>query len=64
MFATAMLLTYYCSLMALAGFYLVNSFAAELPWSRCFEEWGEDCFDSESNRTVNGTPQSSSELFF
>lgn len=38
-FATIMVATYYCSLMALTAFYFVQSFAAELPWATCSEEW-------------------------
>jgi len=68
-FATAMVLFYYCALLALTAFYLVQSFAAELPWSRCFDEW-ENCFDAgrtgvnSSNETGLTNQQSSSELFF
>jgi hypothetical protein len=66
MFATLMVLLYYCSLIALAAFYLVQSFAAELPWSICFDDW-KDCFDSrktdQDERNLTGL-RSSSELFF
>jgi hypothetical protein len=70
MFATLMVLLYYCSLMAVTGFYLVQSFAAELPWATCFEEWADICFHSgttEENSSYerNFTDRkSSSELFF
>jgi solute carrier family 6 amino acid transporter-like protein 5/7/9/14 len=67
MFATLMVLLYYCSLMALTGFYLVNSFAAELPWARCFEDW-ENCFDSIGTGNISfvnaSDLKSSSELYF
>ncbi|GFG40221.1 hypothetical protein Cfor_09809, partial [Coptotermes formosanus] len=69
MLATIMVVTYYCSLMALVGFYFVQSFAAELPWATCSEEW-DNCFDSKmadhnSSNTVNLTGRtSSSELYF
>jgi len=65
MFATLMVLIYYCSLIALAAFYLVHSFDAELPWSICFEDW-KDCFDSKKTEDVRNLTglQSSSELFF
>lgn len=69
MFATIMVLIYYCSLMALTVFYFLQSFASELPWSTCAEEW-DNCFDSKgaegnisdaANRTGY---KSSSELYF
>jgi len=69
-FATVMVLLYYCSLMALTAFYLVQSFAAELPWATCFEEWNYPCFDSgktghNSSYERNLTDmRSSSELYF
>jgi hypothetical protein len=66
MFATIMVLLYYCSLMALTAFYLVNSFAAELPWATCFEEWNNTCFDSKrtGDNSSNTNLRSSSELYF
>lgn len=68
MFASLMVLCYYCSLLTLTTFYFVMSFSAELPWSRCRPEWGDICFDSvkgSSNTTVNVTgKRSSSELYF
>ncbi|XP_067006228.2 sodium-dependent nutrient amino acid transporter 1 [Anabrus simplex] len=45
-FATAMVLTYYCALMALTVFYFFASFTAELPWSRCGDWSGDNCLDS------------------
>jgi hypothetical protein len=68
MFATVIVLLYYCALIALTAFYVVQSFAAELPWSRCMKGW-EDCFDSRrtednSSNVGNRTLRSSSELFF
>lgn len=68
-FATIMVATYYCSLMALTAFYFVQSFAAELPWATCSEEW-DMCFDSKktednSSNAKNLTGQrSSSDLYF
>ncbi|KAJ6637499.1 Sodium-dependent nutrient amino acid transporter 1, partial [Pseudolycoriella hygida] len=44
--ATFCLCTYYASLIALTLFYLIASFASDLPWSRCKESWGSDCVDS------------------
>ncbi|EGI67298.1 Sodium-dependent nutrient amino acid transporter 1 [Acromyrmex echinatior] len=60
------LTSYYCSLMALTLFYLIASFQTELPWGRCWEEWGEFCVDSirnnYSSRTENISYSSSAEL--
>ncbi|XP_076679950.1 sodium-dependent nutrient amino acid transporter 1 [Andrena cerasifolii] len=44
--STIALMTYYSSLMSLTLFFLVASFSAELPWSKCKEEWGHYCIDS------------------
>ena len=66
MFATLMVLLYYGLLMALTGFYLVDSFVADLPWATCFYEW-DDCFDSrrtDGNSSVGIYLNSSSHLFF
>ena len=68
MFATLMVLLYYCSLIALSGVYLVNSFAYTLPWYSCFEEWEEEdiCYPSgrTAERTIIENRTSSSELYF
>ncbi|XP_077259916.1 sodium-dependent nutrient amino acid transporter 1-like [Temnothorax americanus] len=62
------LASYYCSLMALTLFYLVASFQTELPWGRCWKEWGEFCVDSlpgnHSVRIENISYSSSAELYF
>ena len=68
MFATTLVLTYYCSLMAITIFYFFQSFASELPWSTCDPIW-TDCFDSKTeengSRPTNLTGlKSSSELYF
>lgn len=69
MFCTIMVLTYYCSLMALTVFYFFQSFAADLPWSTCDKEW-DMCIDSKksdnnNSRIANLTGyRSSSELYF
>lgn len=39
-------MTYYSSLMALTLYFLIVSFSAELPWSKCREEWGQYCINS------------------
>lgn len=69
MFCTVLVLTYYCSLMALTVFYFLNSFAADLPWSTCDKEW-DMCIDSRKGEynnsgfsNVSGY-KSSSELYF
>ncbi|XP_012219266.1 sodium-dependent nutrient amino acid transporter 1-like isoform X2 [Linepithema humile] len=61
--------SYYCSLTALALFYLVVSFQTELPWNRCRPEWGNFCVDAlPGNSSVkiekNVTYVSSAELYF
>lgn len=54
--------------MALTLYYLVNSFSAELPWSKCNEEWGSNCIDSKSSGNVTISPGttyiSSAEFYF
>ena len=64
--------TYYCSLMALTLFYLVNSFTTDLPWASCHKEWEADnmlhnisCVASSEKGNVTGLHSvSSSELWF
>ncbi|XP_066249189.1 sodium-dependent nutrient amino acid transporter 1-like [Euwallacea similis] len=67
--------TYYCSLMALTLFYLINSFNADLPWASCKPEWANiswvkdgnvTCISSTSNENggSGGTEVSSAELYF
>ncbi|XP_003427814.1 sodium-dependent nutrient amino acid transporter 1 [Nasonia vitripennis] len=62
------LASYYCSLMALTMFYLIASFQAELPWSKCRPEWGPNCLDSTRNKSIpipkNVSLKSSAELYF
>lgn len=61
--------------MALTLYFLVASFAAELPWATCRDEWNGTCVDSnakriptEGNATGNENfddkVQSSAELYF
>ncbi|GLG96886.1 Sodium-dependent nutrient amino acid transporter 1, partial [Gryllus bimaculatus] len=67
-YATGLVLTYYCSLMALTVFYLYSSFAATLPWAACDDAWtdGVACLNSsataEQQNTSGTTP--SAELYF
>ncbi|XP_020281646.1 sodium-dependent nutrient amino acid transporter 1-like isoform X2 [Pseudomyrmex gracilis] len=60
--------TYYCSLISLTLFYIIESFASQLPWSTCSPEWGDGCRDSAGTYNIttrNGTmPKSSAELYF
>lgn len=73
LFGTICVATYYCSLMALTLFYLVNSFTSDLPWSECRDEWNNSvhlvnatCVPSKevlANIDQNNTI-SSSELYF
>lgn len=44
--STAIVTTYYASLMALTIRYLFLSFQNPLPWSECKVEWNESCVDS------------------
>lgn len=75
MLCTAVVSTYYVSLMALTAHYMYSSLSAELPWSRCRPEWGPNCFNSVlEETTANDTAvaaatgmsgqKSSSELYF
>lgn len=63
--------TYYCSLMAITLFYLINSFTSDLPWAECRSEWKTDlelqnitCVPSNSKGPVIENSRSSSELYF
>lgn len=46
--ATICLATYYSSVMATIGRYLIDSFYAPLPWSECQPGW-INCMDSAGN---------------
>ncbi|XP_022222378.1 sodium-dependent nutrient amino acid transporter 1 isoform X1 [Drosophila obscura] len=60
--ATGASITYYSSIMALTLRFLVASFGSELPWSRCWENWGSDCHDGS---IVNATGKMSpAQLYF
>ncbi|XP_032667885.1 sodium-dependent nutrient amino acid transporter 1-like isoform X2 [Odontomachus brunneus] len=66
-FAAFCVVSYYCSLMALTLYYLVESFQKQLPWSVCQPEWEGNCFDVSSNSSSNDpnvTLRSSAELYF
>ncbi|KAG4068007.1 hypothetical protein HA402_010693 [Bradysia odoriphaga] len=71
--ATICVVTYYTSLIALTIYYFIASFAKELPWATCLEEWGPDCVNSRPRLFGNITPHadnsterqsSSSEIYF
>jgi solute carrier family 6 amino acid transporter-like protein 5/7/9/14 len=69
MFCTILVLTYYCSLMALTVFFFLQSFASDLPWSTCDKEWdmcinsGKGEYNKSGIANVTGY-KSSSELYF
>ncbi|XP_037047033.1 sodium-dependent nutrient amino acid transporter 1-like [Bradysia coprophila] len=46
LYATALAISYYASVLALIIKYLVDSFASTLPWSFCKIEYGRDCINS------------------
>ncbi|XP_076640977.1 sodium-dependent nutrient amino acid transporter 1 [Halictus rubicundus] len=52
--STVALMTYYSSLMSLTLYYLIASFSAELPWSKCSEEW-DRCVDSGKKSNDSAT---------
>ncbi|XP_031829549.2 sodium-dependent nutrient amino acid transporter 1 [Nomia melanderi] len=54
-YSTIALMTYYSSLMSLTLYFLIASFSAELPWSKCREEWGKYCVDSGHKVNNNGS---------
>lgn len=70
--ASICVITYYSSLVALTVYYFFASFALQLPWSVCLEEWGPSCVDSISKNhstflaNVSNTSEvaSSSEMYF
>ncbi|XP_046404080.1 sodium-dependent nutrient amino acid transporter 1-like [Ischnura elegans] len=61
MISVVSMVTYYCSLMALSIFYLISSFASELPWNRCDASWN-DCFDSQIQDEADLNFDNSSDL--
>ena len=68
---TFCIVTYYVSLIALTLSYMISSFASELPWATCREEWGPNCIDSSlisvGNESLSNNisqSASSSELYF
>ena len=40
--AATFVVTYYCSLITLALFYMSHSFASKLPWADCKPEWTDN----------------------
>ncbi|XP_066597410.1 sodium-dependent nutrient amino acid transporter 1-like [Prorops nasuta] len=66
MFSMVAVGTYYCSLMSVTLYYLIDSFQSQLPWSTCLQEWGDSCVDSAKTGIVNNVTnaRSSAELYF
>ncbi|KAJ8939840.1 hypothetical protein NQ314_010969 [Rhamnusium bicolor] len=63
--------TYYCSLMAITLFYLINSFTSNLPWSECNPVWDNEsflqnltCVASKASASNLNNTISSAELWF
>ncbi|XP_033160464.1 sodium-dependent nutrient amino acid transporter 1 isoform X2 [Drosophila mauritiana] len=52
--ALGVLATYYASVMALTLRYFFDSFASELPWSFCREEWGDGCVSASGEQPLQG----------
>ncbi|XP_011189038.2 sodium-dependent nutrient amino acid transporter 1 [Zeugodacus cucurbitae] len=68
-FATAIVSTYYATLMAITLRYLIESCYPTLPWSYCREEWGDACVNSKVNKSNIFTNEStvkttSAEFYF
>lgn len=74
MWATALVTSYYASLLALTIRYLIGSMSVILPWSQCEEEWRQmGCIDSSTtnashllglNETLDARLQTSAEMYF
>lgn len=74
MWVTALVTSYYASLLALTIRYLVGSMSVILPWSHCEEEWRHmGCIDSSPtnasrllrlNATSDTRLQTSAEMYF
>ncbi|EJY57747.1 AAEL008424-PB [Aedes aegypti] len=68
---TTSVVSYYVSLIALTLHYIFASFASELPWATCKDNWADNCVDSslvvnemrDSNST-SGQKVSSSQIYF
>lgn len=57
--------TYYSGLSSIILYYLIISFQSTLPWSQCFPEWSEPCFNSSSPQSTGiNSSKSSAEHFF
>ncbi|XP_048375484.1 sodium-dependent serotonin transporter [Sphaerodactylus townsendi] len=53
--------SYYNTIMAWALYYLISSFAEELPWTSCTNHWNtESCTNYFSNKTIAWTQNSTS----
>lgn len=58
-FSTAIVATYYLSIMGMTVRYFVDSFRSPLPWSICQPEWGPAC-TAPMARTVHNLNDTSS----
>uniref|UniRef100_W8B209 Transporter n=1 Tax=Ceratitis capitata TaxID=7213 RepID=W8B209_CERCA len=58
-FGTAIVSTYYATLMALTLRYLIESCYPTLPWSYCREEWGDRCLNETTSAAANDSTMSS-----
>ncbi|CAH1100654.1 unnamed protein product [Psylliodes chrysocephalus] len=63
--------SYYCSLMAITFFYLINSFTNNFPWTTCQDSWSNylnsrniTCVDINNPSSVGNITISSSEMYF
>uniref|UniRef100_T1PK61 Transporter n=1 Tax=Musca domestica TaxID=7370 RepID=T1PK61_MUSDO len=54
-FMVYLLATYYESVCAIIGYYLVESFRDPLPWAHCRPEWGANCIDSAPPKAEQNT---------
>ncbi|OXA59234.1 sodium-dependent nutrient amino acid transporter 1 [Folsomia candida] len=58
MVAALSVLTYYCSILALAVYYFILSFRKDLPWAHCDEDWAGkgNCFNKTTlNPNISST---------
>ncbi|XP_035700580.1 sodium-dependent nutrient amino acid transporter 1 [Folsomia candida] len=56
--------TYYCTIMAVAIYYLVASFSKTLPWDYCDKNWGGDLCTDDGKVNTNLTSQRTTSLYF
>lgn len=61
--ATACIVSYYASLMALTLFFFIQSFKSVLPWTICQDDW-PFCLPADGSDPDGGGNVSSSEYYF